>query len=101
MKLRYRLTAYYTLFFALAIVLLDGGLYLVVRQMLLRSVLDDVRLGSAFVQQAYQADIRVLETPARIDINRLRPPQIKDPEAPELYVQVADGHGSIRVRSPN
>ncbi len=101
MKLRVRLTVYYTLFFALAIGLLDGGLYLVVRQLLLQSVRDDVRLGSAFVQQAYQADSHVIETPSRIDTSRLRPPQIKDPEAPELYVQVADSRGTIVVRSPN
>ena len=101
MKLRYRLTAYYTLFFALGIALLDGGLYLVVRQSLLHSALNDVRLGSAFVQQAYQADSHVLETPSRVDINRLRPPQIKDPEAPELYTQITDRHGTVLVRSPN
>jgi heavy metal sensor kinase len=101
MTLRLRLTVYYTLFFALAIALLDSGLYLGVQRLLLRNTLNELRVGVALVQQAYQTDRRVLDAPGGVDIARLRPPEIKDVEAPELYVQVADQRGAVVVRSSN
>lgn len=101
MTLRVRLTAYYTLFFALALLLLGIGLYLGVRQLLLRSVLDEVRVGSSLIQDAYARNEPPLNGAATIDPNEVRPPEILDVEAPELYVQVADKNGAIIERSAN
>lgn len=82
MTLRTRLTAYYTLFFALALLILGTGLYLGVRHLLWQSVLDELHVGSALVQQAYQSGDRSLSN-------------IVWPRTPILYMQIIDPGSSI------
>lgn len=101
MSLRVRLTVAYALFFALALFLLDTGLYIGARHLLLQNVLDELHIGSRLIQHEYQSDNHTLTDPAAIDIISLRPPQFKDVEEPELYVQVADAKGDIVSRSSN
>lgn len=101
MTLRARLTAYYTLFFALALVTLGLGLYLLMRQLLFESVVDELRVGSTLVLEAYRSGQDVITAPGEIDVIRLRPADIGEIEAPALYVQVADTRGAILARSAN
>lgn len=101
MTLRARLTAYYTLFFAAALLILGTGLYLLVRQLLLQSVLDELAVGSALVQQATTVQRQQAYPPSSVDLVRLRPPTLHDVETPELYVQIVDRDGTPIARSPN
>ncbi len=101
MTLRARLTAYYTLFFAVALLILGVGLYLLVRQLLLQSVVEELEVGSALVLQAYAADSDIVRDPTGLDIVRLRPPDLHDVESPELYVQIVDRDGVPIARSSN
>jgi heavy metal sensor kinase len=100
MSLRIRLTANYTLFFALALLILGSGLYLLVRQLLLQGVIDELRVGSTLVLQAYQVNSEVISDPSGIDIV-LRPPDLGQVESPELYVQVSRPDGALLARSSN
>lgn len=101
MTLRARLTAYYTLFFAVALLILGVGLYLLVRQILLQSVVEELEVGSALVLQAYTANSDIVRDPTGLDIVRLRPPDLHDVESPELYVQIVDRDGMPIARSSN
>ena len=96
MTLRARLIASYTLFFALALVTLGLGLYLLLRQLLFEGVVDELRVGSTLVLEAYQADQEVSRGTGEIDIIRLRPPESGAIEAPALYVQVWPRMASTR-----
>jgi heavy metal sensor kinase len=80
MSLRFRLTAAYSLFFALALLLLGVTLYLGVQQLLLKNIQDELRVSSALVQQAYGNSTRGLADPILLDVVRTRP----------LYVRIFD-----------
>jgi two-component system, OmpR family, sensor kinase len=101
MTLRARLTIYYTLFFAIALLVLGLGLYLVVRQLLLRGVVEELRVGSTLVLQEYENRNRHLGDAAGINIDELRSPELQDVEAPEQYVQIVALNGTIVSRSSN
>lgn len=56
MSLRIRLTLYYTIFFACALLLLDLGTYMAVRQSLMQGVQNDLKAGAEQVLAIYRAD---------------------------------------------
>src|SRR5262245_26967733 len=53
MTLRSRLTISYVGFFAIALIVLDIGLYLIVRQALVSNIDDDLQRGAQFLQQDF------------------------------------------------
>ena len=55
MPLRRRLAISYVGFFAVALIILDIGLYLIVRQTLVNSIDNELRLGSQLLQQEFDA----------------------------------------------
>lgn len=99
MTLRARLTTYYTIFFAVAMLLLGVGLYLLVRELLLDSVVDELRVGSSLALQAYAIDSQIVTDPRGVQVVQLRPPDLRTIEAPALYVQIAADDGSVLARS--
>lgn len=101
MTLRVRLTVYYTLFFASTLLLMGAGLYLIARRQLLNGMAHELEIGSAWVTEEYRVDPRVLADPDAINPDRLRPATMRDPEAPDLLIQVADLSGKLLQRSPN
>jgi len=84
MTLRARLTAYYLLFFALAMLALGVGLYLLVEQLLLRAVINELPVASALDLAAYRENAEIGHTSGAIDIIGLRPPDLHDAADPEL-----------------
>ena len=90
MTLRARLTAYYTAFFVLALLVLGVGLYFGVRQIIFQRVLDELRVGSALVQQSYQRT-GSLRDPALIGVVQAR--------TPIVYMEIIDLRGTVVLRS--
>src|SRR5690242_10351179 len=62
MSLRTRLTVSYVSFFALALIVLDIGLYLIVRKALLDSVNNELQNGAQIIQQNFTSSNETLQT---------------------------------------
>ncbi|MFO7170706.1 MAG: sensor histidine kinase, partial [Chloroflexota bacterium] len=92
MSLRTRLTLYYVGFFAAALLALDIGLYMIVRQALIGSIDNELRLAARLLQQGFAESNQTLRTyfdGDRIFV-RLRPPGVGGFVASNLGVQVYD-----------
>jgi two-component system OmpR family sensor kinase len=100
MTLRTKLTAYYTGFFAVALLLTGCTLYFVVRTMLERSVADEMRAGMEQIESIYNINLRrvfivdvdtieLSDAPARAFVNST------------LNVQVFSLDGKLRGESSN
>ncbi len=105
MSLRRRLTISYVGFFAVALVMLDIGLYLIVRQTLLNSINSELRLGAQLLQQDFDASNQMPH--AFFDgeqwMVRLRAPQVQNFETTNLFVQayLREEDGTLRMTSSN
>jgi two-component system OmpR family sensor kinase len=104
-SLRTRLTLSYISFFAVALILLDVGLYVIVRQALIGSIDSELRLGAQLLQQDFRDSKGWLN--AYLDGERVvfvlnkEPPRVSDFETTNLYVQVYDQNGELVATSPN
>ena len=89
MPLRRRLAISYVGFFAVALIILDIGLYLIVRQTLVNSIDNELRLGSQLLQQEFDASNQ--QPRGYFDgeqwLVRLRAPQVQNFETTSLIVQ--------------
>lgn len=101
MPLRVRLTLYYTLFFSLALLGGGTGLFLLTRRVLLTTVVNELRVGSALVQKAYGDNRNQLHGSADLDVQSLWSPDLHALQVPDLFVQVVDPAGTPLVRSTN
>jgi len=102
-SLRTRLTLYYVGFFAAALLALDIGLYMIVRQALIGSIDNELRLAARLLQQGFAESNQTLRTyfdGDRIFV-RLRPPGVGGFVASNLGVQVYDRSESVVAISPN
>jgi two-component system, OmpR family, sensor kinase len=103
MSLRTRLTLYYVGFFAAALLALDIGLYLIVRQTLISSIDNELRLAGRLLQQGFAESNQTLQTYFDGDrlFVRLRAPGVGGFVASNLAVQVYDRNQSVVAASPN
>jgi two-component system OmpR family sensor kinase len=104
MPLRRRLTISYVGFFAVALILLDIGLYLIVRQTLFDSIDNELRLGAQLLQQDFDASNQMPRTffDGEQWIMRLRAPKVQNFETTSLYVQAfLLEDGKLRMSSSN
>src|SRR4051812_31429436 len=102
-SLRTRLTISYVSFFAIALLALDVGLYLFVRQSLTNSIDSDLRRGAQLLQQDFtqsNSTPRGYFNGERL-VLILRQPSVRDFEATNLYVQVYQQDGELLAESPN
>ncbi|HNP85641.1 MAG TPA: ATP-binding protein [Kouleothrix sp.] len=102
MSLRRRLTISYVGFFAVALIFLDIGLYLIVRQALLSSIDNELRLGAQLLQQEFDASNQ--QPHGYFDgeqwLVRLRAPQVQNFETTSLIVQAfLFENGELQKRS--
>ncbi len=99
-----RLTLSYVGFFAIALLALHVGLYLIVRGVLLESVDSELRLGVEVLRRGFAESNQTVYGYFRDDRLRailLRQPPVRDFEATNLYVQFFDADGDLVGRSPN
>jgi heavy metal sensor kinase len=104
MSIRTRLTLSYVSFFAIALLTLHTGLYLIVRSVLLNSVDNELRLGVEVLRRGFAESNQTPYGYFRDDQLRailLRQPPVRDFEATSLYVQFFDADGDLVGRSPN
>ncbi len=104
MSIRTRLTISYVGFFAIALLALHVGLYLIVRSVLLNSVDNELRLGVEVLRRSFAESNQTPYGFFRDDQLRailLRQPPVRDFEATSLYVQFFDADGDLVGRSPN
>jgi signal transduction histidine kinase len=104
MSIRTRLTLSYVGFFAIALLTLHVGLYLIVRSVLLNSVDNELRLGVEVLRRGFAESNQTAYGYFRDDQLRailLRQPPVRDFEATSLYVQFFDADGDLVGRSPN
>jgi signal transduction histidine kinase len=102
-SLRLRLTLSYLGFFAVALLVLHGGLYIAVRQALLGGIDNELRLGVQLLQQGFtNSNATVLAT---LNGDRLallmRQPPVQDFEPTNLFAQVYQSDGVRVASSPN
>jgi two-component system OmpR family sensor kinase len=93
MSIRTRLTVSYVGFFAIALLALHVGLYLIVRSALLNSVDNELRLGVEVLRRGFAESNQTPYGYFRDDQLRailLRQPPVRDFEATSLYVQFFD-----------
>ncbi|GAC1646730.1 MAG: hypothetical protein NVS4B8_19110 [Herpetosiphon sp.] len=64
-------------------------------------MVDELRFGAEAIQHAYQNITAIPTDPEQLNYDRLRPSQIRDPESPDIYVQIRDLQDRIIARSPN
>ena len=102
-SLRTRLTISYVSFFAIALLALDVGLYLFVRQSLTNSIDSDLRRGAQLLQQDFTQSNSTPRGYFNGDrlVLILRQPSVRDFEATNLYVQVYQQDGELLAESPN
>jgi signal transduction histidine kinase len=104
MPLRTRLTISYVGFFAAALLALDIGLYLIVRQSLMGSIEQELRVGAQVLQKDFtESNQTVFAYVKGQHYTRvlLAAPPVREFEAPNLYVQFYQQSGTLLSRSPN
>lgn len=104
MPLRRRLTISYVGFFAAALIILDIGLYLIVRQSLYSAIDDELRRGAALLQQGFTESNQTPKAYFNGDkwVLLLKTPPVREFEASNLYIQVYDlDNNTPLVDSPN
>ncbi|HWQ12263.1 MAG TPA: ATP-binding protein [Roseiflexaceae bacterium] len=103
MSLRTRLTLYYVGFFAAALLALDIGLFIIVRQALIGAIDNELRLGAQLLQQGFAESNQTLR--GYFDGDRvvvlLNTPRVSGFSGTDLVVQVYERTGSVAARSPN
>ena len=100
MSLRRRLTISYISFFAAALIVLDIGLFLIVRQSLMSGVDNELRLGAQIVQQDFSTSNENFQ--AYYGTRKLLPPpSISDFGETNLFVQVYRQDGALAAYSSN
>ena len=101
-SLRTRLTLSYVSFFAAALIVLDVGVYLIVRQALIGGIENELRLGAQLLQEEFTASNETLQTFFGGRPVLFLPGQsVSGFEATNLYVQVYNQDGILLARSPN
>jgi two-component system, OmpR family, sensor kinase len=99
MSLRTRLTLSYVGFFAVALIVLDIGLYLIVRQALLGSIDGELKTSTAIIQQDFTNSNEALRT---FFGNRTKlAVSLSDFAETNLYAQVLQPDGTLVQTSPN
>ena len=104
MTLRTRLTISYVGFFAAALLALDIGLYLIVRQSLMGSIEGELRVGAQVLQTDFTKSNQTVfayvkgEHYTRV---LLTAPPVREFEAPNLYIQFYEQAGTLLSRSSN
>ncbi|HEU5103078.1 MAG TPA: ATP-binding protein [Roseiflexaceae bacterium] len=110
MTLRSRLTIAYVGFFAVALIALDIGLYLIVRQALYSSVDSDLERGAQYLQDGFTTsneklrssnDQRVRDYFSENSVFVLTPQTVSGFDATNLKVQVYQPDGVLVGKSPN
>ena len=104
MPLRRRLTISYVGFFAVALIILGSGLYLIVRQSLYSAIDDELERGVDLLQEGFNASNQSPRTYFNGEqlVLLLKRPPVREFEASNLYIQVYDLENSNRlVDSPN
>ncbi|HJZ45688.1 MAG TPA: ATP-binding protein [Roseiflexaceae bacterium] len=110
MTLRSRLTIAYVGFFAIALVALDIGLYLIVRQALFSSIDSDLERGAQYLQDGFtnsnerlraSNDQRVRDYFSENSVFVLTPQTVSGFDATNLKVQVYQPDGALVGKSPN
>jgi signal transduction histidine kinase len=102
-SLRTRLTVFYVGFFAAALLALDIGLFMIVRQSLIGSIDNELRLGAQLLQQGFADSNQTLRGYFENDrmVVLLNTPRVTGFSGTELVVQVYERNGSLAARSPN
>jgi signal transduction histidine kinase len=99
MSLRSRLTFSYVGFFALALIVLDIGLYLIVRQALINSIDRELNTAAQVIQQDFsrsnEALLAFFRNRKKLDVF------LGDFAATNLYAQVFTHEGAVVQMSPN
>lgn len=110
MTLRSRLTIAYVGFFAIALIALDIGLYLIVRQALYSSIDGDLERGAQYLQDGFTTsneklrasdDQRVRDYFSENSVFVLTPQTVSGFDATNLKVQVYQPDGDLVGKSPN
>jgi len=110
MTLRNRLTMSYVGFFAVALIALDIGLYLIVRQALYSSIDSDLERGAQYLQDGFTTsneklrasdNQRVREYFSENSVFVLTPQTVSGFDATNLKVQVYQPDGVLVGKSPN
>ena len=110
MTLRSRLTIAYVGFFAIALIALDIGLYLIVRQALYSSIDSDLERGAQYLQDGFTTsneklrasdNQRVREYFSENSVFVLTPQTVSGFDATNLKVQVYQPDGDLVGKSPN
>jgi signal transduction histidine kinase len=110
MTLRSRLTIAYVGFFAIALIALDIGLYLIVRQALYSSIDSDLERGAQYLQDGFTTsneklrasdDQRVRDYFSENSVFVLTPQTVSGFDATNLKVQVYQPDGDLVGKSPN
>lgn len=103
MSLRTRLTLYYVTFFAAALLILDIGLFVIVRHVLISSIDNELRLGAQLLQRGFTESNQM--PPAFFNGESmevlLRKPPVRDFETTSLYIRVYDQSQTVVANSPN
>jgi two-component system OmpR family sensor kinase len=110
MTLRSRLTISYVGFFAIALIALDIGLYLIVRQALFSNIDSDLQRGAQYLQQDFTASNETLRASSNERLQTffndnsvfvLTEQAVSGFDATNLKVQVYQPNGEMVGKSPN
>lgn len=99
MSLRRRLTLSYISFFAVALIVLDIGLYLIVRQVLITTLDNELNLGAQLIQKSFSQSNKTYR--AYVDGPELRLLLNRPPiDVQGIYIQIYQFDGTLGASSP-
>lgn len=103
MPLRTRLAITFVAFFAVALIALEVGAFLVVRQTLINSIDNELRLGAELLQKDFAQSNQTLLGYARGNkwVLVLNQPSVGNFERTNIYAQVFEQNGQLVASSPN
>jgi heavy metal sensor kinase len=110
MSLRNRLTLAYVGFFAVALIVLDIGLYLIVRQALVGNIDDDLQRGAEYIQHTFTESNETIRALSNEQMRSffndnsvlfLVEPTVSGFDATNLKVQLYQRNGELAWKSPN
>lgn len=103
MSIRTRLTRAYISFFAVALLVLDIGLYFILRTVLITGVDNELNLGASLLQQAFtesNSTLKAFFQDDSITVN-LRSPSVSGFADTSTVAQIYQNNGDIVAHSPN
>ena len=102
-SIRSRLTWAYVSFFAVALLVLDLGLFFFVRSSLVGGIDNELRLGASLLQQGFTDSNTTLRGHFQGDdfMVKLTPPSVSGFDETTLYVQIHQIDGTLVTNSPN